>query len=150
MHVDELARLRGEAFDERVQQRRKAAALLVELVVVAPGLLHVGRRHGEEALSERAVSHCQGECPLAQMQRLEGDLVVRPLPRGVAGDHRLQGQVTRRRRSERCLGLVGQDQRRGRLLRGRRALRERLLGVLLVGRGRGRGRLVLKYMCICV
>ena len=87
VHVDELARLRCQTLDERVQERSKAAALFVELVVVAPGLLHVGRRHGEEALRELAPSHSPGECPVAQMQRLEGDVVVRPLPRGVAGDH---------------------------------------------------------------
>ena len=59
MHVDELARLRFQALDERVQERSKAAALLVELVVVAPGLLHVGRRHGEEALHERTCTQPQ-------------------------------------------------------------------------------------------
>ena len=79
VHVDELARLRGETFNERVQQRRKAAALLVELVVVAPSLLDVGHGHGEKALSKRAASHCLADCPFAQMQRLEGDVVVRPL-----------------------------------------------------------------------
>ena len=64
--------------------------------------------------------------------------------------------MTRRRRSERCLGLVGQEQRGGHLLHGRRALWERLLAVLLglVGRcrcrGRGRGRRVLEYMCLYI
>ena len=38
-------------------------------------------------MSELAPSHSLGECPVGQMQRLEGDVVVRPLPRGAAGDH---------------------------------------------------------------